>query len=97
MRRQEVLAILQEHRETLQRLFSVKTMRLFGSVARDDAGIDSDIDLLVSFEETPTLFEFMRLRSHLEDLLQSKVDLITEAGLKDRARPSVERDAVHVA
>ncbi len=97
MRRQEALTILQEHRETLRRRFSVKTMRLFGSVARDDAGIDSDIDLLVSFEETPTLFEFMRLKGYLEDLLKNKVDLITEAGLKDRARPSVERDAVHVA
>ena len=96
MKRQKVLAILREHRGELRRRFSVRTLRLFGSVARDEAGIDSDIDLLVDFDETPGLFEFLRLRSHLENLLQNKVDLITETGLKERARSSVEQDAVYV-
>ena len=81
----------------LRQKFNVQTIRLFGSVARDEAGIDSDIDLLVGFEETPTLFEFMRLRSFLEGLFGRKVDLTTETGLKERARSSVERDAVNVA
>lgn len=96
MKRREVLDILRKDRQNLKRRFGVRTVRLFGSVARDEAGIHSDIDLLVDFDETPSLFEFLRLRSYLEDLLQSKVDLITETGLKERARSSVERDAVYV-
>jgi len=97
MRRKEALTVLKEHREVLRQKFNVQTLRLFGSVARDEAGIDSDIDLLVGFEKTPTLFEFMRLRGFLEGLFGTKVDLITETGLKKRARSSVERDAVNVA
>ena len=96
MKRQEILAILRKDRENLRRRFGVSTVRLFGSVARDEAGNHSDIDLLVDFDVTPSLFEFLRLKSYLEDLLQSKVDLITETGLKERARSSVERDAIHV-
>ena len=96
MKRQEILTILSKDRENLRRRFGVSTVRLFGSVARDEAGTHSDIDLLVDFDETPSLFEFLRLRSYLEELVQCKVDLITESGLKERARSSVERDAIYV-
>jgi hypothetical protein len=75
----------------------VTSIRLFGSVARDEATPDSDIDLLVDFDTPPTLFGFFRLRGFLEGLLQSPVDLVTETGLKDHARAGVERDAIRVA
>jgi uncharacterized protein len=48
MKRDEVLAILATHREPLQKL-GVRSLSLFGSVARDEAGADSDVDLLVEF------------------------------------------------
>lgn len=96
MRRDEALAILGGHRGDLQR-FGVKTLRLFGSVARDEAARDSDIDLLVGFQETPSFSRFMKLRIFLEDLLGATVDLVTETGLKERARQQVERDAILVA
>ena len=51
----------------------------------------------VDFEKTPTFSEYMKLRIFLEDLLSATVDLVTEAGLKQRARPHVERDAIRVA
>ena len=96
MRRVEALRLLEAHRNDLRR-FGVKSLRLFGSVARDEAAEDSDVDILVSFERPPGFSGFMKLRIFLEDLLGAKVDLITENGLKDRVRPSVERDAIRVA
>ena len=96
MRRDEILAILRAHREDLDR-FGVESLRLFGSVARGDAAPGSDVDLLVSFRSTPTFSGFMKLRIFLEDLLGTRVDLVTESGLRERARPSVERDAIRVA
>jgi uncharacterized protein with HEPN domain len=86
MRRDEVLRILHEHRAELQHRFGVSSLRIFGSVARDDASSGSDVDILVDFDVTPSLFGFLRLRGFLEELLGSKVDLITEGGLKGRAR-----------
>jgi len=97
MSRDEILTILERHRAEICQRFSVKSIRLFGSAARDEATAESDIDILVSFTETPSLIGLMRLRFFLEDLLKSKVDLITETGLKEHVRPYVEKDAISVA
>ena len=96
MERERALNLLRSRRNEL-RDHRVASLRLFGSVARDEAREGSDVDLLVAFEVTPTFSAFMKLRIFLEDLLEARVDLITEAGLKERARPYVEEDAVLVA
>jgi predicted nucleotidyltransferase len=96
MQRDDVLKLLAAQRDQIER-FGVKSLRLFGSVARDDATADSDVDLLVEFRESQSFAGFMKLRIFLEDLLRAKVDLVTESGLRDRVRPFVERDAIRVA
>jgi predicted nucleotidyltransferase len=97
VRRNDVLRTLEEHKGELHERFGVKSLRIFGSVARDEASSGSDVDILVDFDATPSLFGFLRLRGFLEELLGGSVDLITEGGLKERVRPYVERDAISVA
>jgi predicted nucleotidyltransferase len=96
MSREDVLTLLRSHRDDIER-FGVRSLRLFGSVARGEAVAESDVDLLVAFRESPTFSGYMKLRIFLEDLLGSKVDLITETGLRDRVRSFVEKDAIRVA
>jgi predicted nucleotidyltransferase len=96
MRRAEVLRILGEHRHEFTS-FGVISVKLFGSVARDEASEFSDIDVLAEFERPLTFRRYMDFRFFLEDLLGIKVDLVTERGLRDRVRPQVERDAIRVA
>ncbi len=96
MRRDEALRILAEHREELEE-FGVKRLAIFGSVARDEAGPESDVDLLVEFDDRPVgLFEFVDLQHYLEELLGCKVDLGTFRSLKQRARERVLEEAVDV-
>jgi len=96
MRRDEALAILNEHRDEI-RGFGVKSIAIFGSVARDEARPDSDVDVLVEFNRRPLgLFEFLDLKMFLEQILGVGVDLATPASLKERIRPSVERDIIDV-
>ena len=97
MRRAEALAILSPHRFDLERQFGVASLALFGSVARDEAGPDSDVDLLVEFHETPGLSEYMRLKWWLEERLGRPVDLVMKGALKDWARPVVEAEAIRVS
>ena len=97
MRRADVLRLVEDHREELRERFAVRSLRLFGSVARDAAAEHSDVDFLVAFEGPPTFRDYMDLRIFLEDLLGVAVDLVTEGGLKEHARPSVEKDAIRVA
>ena len=68
MKRDQVLEFLSSHRQELENQFGVSSLALFGSVARDEAGPESDIDVLVEFRETPGLSEYMSLKFWLEDL-----------------------------
>jgi predicted nucleotidyltransferase len=96
MNRENVLRILAASRQDLKS-FHVKTLALFGSVARDEARADSDIDLLVEFEGPVTFDRYMDLKFFLEERLGRRVDLVTRDALKPRLRPRVEREAIHVA
>lgn len=97
MRRDQAITTLRGFLPKLRRDFGVRRVALFGSTARDEARDDSDLDLLVDFETGPTFDAYMELKFFLEDRLGLKVDLVTEKGLKPRARPIVEREAVDVA
>jgi len=87
---------LQGRKSELERL-GVVSLAVFGSVARDEATPDSDIDVLVEFRGPATLARYMDLKSMLEQLLGRRVDLVTRKGLRDRLRPAVEKDAIRVA
>ncbi len=93
VQKQEVLTLLANHQKTLKD-FGVKSLILFGSVARDEAQIDSDVDLLVEFDRPVGLFTFVRLKRYLEEILESSVDLGTPDSFKPYLRESVFWEAV---
>ncbi len=73
--------------------FGPQRIGIFGSVARNEATIDSDIDILVRFENTITLLEFVRMERELTSLLGRKVDLVSEGALKnERLKDYIYRD-----
>jgi predicted nucleotidyltransferase len=96
MRREEALRILREHKAELDAM-GISSLSLFGSVARDEAGPESDVDLLVEFAEGVDLFEFVRVRMQLEELLSRKVDLVTPGALKRQLRDRILGEAVRAA
>ncbi len=96
MRRSDALRILAEHRLEIER-FGVRTLSIFGSVARDEAGPESDVDILVEFEQPPRFQQYMGLKLFLEDILGASVDLASTRTLRPRIRSRVEREAVRVA
>jgi len=97
MRREEVLRILSQHRGDLEQRHGVRFIALFGSVARDQASPESDIDLLVEFATRPGFDGYMRLKERLELLLGQRVDLVMTGALKGSVRPEIEREAIRVA
>ncbi|ARV60336.1 nucleotidyltransferase [Nostocales cyanobacterium HT-58-2] len=93
MKRDEVLAIVAAHRQQLQAM-GVKSLELFGSVARDEADPDSDVDFLVEFDRPVGLFDFSRVRLYLEDVLGCSVDMGTQDALREHLRKPVFKDAI---
>ena len=97
MRKREVIRILKKQRKELEEHFNVASLSLFGSVARDEANVDSDVDLLVEFSKPVGLFQFIELQQRLEELLGCKVDLGTSRSLKPRIKEHVLQEAIRVA
>lgn len=99
MKRDDALKILAANQERLLKDFSVKSLSIFGSVARDEAADTSDIDVLVEFQvgKIVGLFEFIRLMHFLEEILGCKVDLATPAALRKEMREEILREAIHAA
>ncbi len=97
MRRVDVISAIAGQREEMVRRFGVRSLSLFGSVARDTAHLDSDVDVLVEFEGPTTFDNHMGLLVFLEDLLGRRVDVVTATGVKPRLRPLIEQDLIRVA
>ena len=88
--------VLQVMRADILRIASAhgaRNVRIFGSVARDEADERSDVDFLVDMEEGRTLFDMGGLLMDLRELLRREVDVVTEKGLKPRMRERVLREA----
>ena len=96
MNRAEVLAHLARSKPILTARFGVDRLALFGSTVRDAASLDSDIDVLVSFDGPATSERYFGVQFFLEDLLGRPVDLVTDKALRPELRPFIEREAVHV-
>ena len=96
MKRDDAIRILASHKNDLAR-FKVKTLSIFGSVARDEAQTGSDIDLLVEFSEPVGIFEFLDLKDFLEEILQIRVDLATQEALKKQLREQILKEAIRAA
>ncbi len=76
------------------RRHGVRSVRLFGSVARGTDTQESDLDLLVEFEPGRDLFDLIELKSELEDLSGRSVDVVTEKSLSHHIREKVLREAI---
>ncbi len=93
MRRDEVLHCLSDKRAELASL-GVRSLDLFGSVARGEARPDSDVDLLVEFDRPIGLFHFTRVQRRLEELLGCRVDLVMKDAVKPQLRRGILAEAV---
>ena len=90
-RREEIISLAAKHK--------AQNVRVFGSVARGEAGSGSDVDLLVEFEPSAHIgmFEFSRLRRELSLLLGCDVDLATPGAHHKRMKEDILREAIRAA
>jgi predicted nucleotidyltransferase len=92
-----VLDKLRENIAVIRTQFAVRKLSVFGSFARKQEQDCSDLDVLVSFQNKDTFDLFMDLKFYLEDLLEVRVDLVTENALRPQVRQSIEKELIDVA
>jgi uncharacterized protein len=96
MNSQEALAVLLRHRDDLQAR-GVRHAALFGSVARGEAGPESDIDILIELDPAAKfdVFEYAGLKMYIEELFVGPVDVVNRDALKAHLRPSIGADVIY--
>jgi predicted nucleotidyltransferase len=82
-----IIEQLRQQLPTLTTRYRVQTLGVFGSYVRQEEQPDSDIDVLVTFEEPPSLLQFIELENELTDSLGVKVDLV----MRDALKPTIGR------
>jgi hypothetical protein len=92
----DILGRLRELKPLVSTRYKTGEIGLFGSFVRGEQGIDSDVDLLVEFEEGADLFDLMGLALYLEEQLRRKVDVVPKRALREELRESVLREIVPV-
>lgn len=94
--RQMILAMLKQAKPELQKKYGVKDIALFGSYSRNTAVAGkSDVDVMVAFSQ-PIGLAFVDLADDLEELLQTRVDLVSRNGIKPKYFTVIEPDLIYV-
>jgi predicted nucleotidyltransferase len=79
---EQIKSILKNELPDLKAKYHINSLDIFGSYLRNENNSESDIDILVSFSEAPSLFKFIELEDYLSNLLGIKADLVMKSALK---------------
>ena len=93
---EKILEILRQQIPMLTERYNVETLEVFGSYVRSEQKKDSDLDVLVTFKEDPSLLTFIAIENYLSDLLGVKVDLVMKDSLKPKIGGQILREAIPV-
>lgn len=92
--RSEIIQKIQSHQAEIANL-GVKSLAIFGSVARNEAQFDSDVDILVEFSRPIGLFDFISVKEYLETLLDCPVDLVTPDAIRPAMKAKILSEAIY--
>jgi hypothetical protein len=87
--------ILTELKPELEKNFHVSSIGIFGSVARNESSSESDVDIVVDFDQ-PIGISFIDLANLLEEKIETHVDLFSKKGIRPQYLSSIEKEIVYV-
>ncbi len=92
----EIIRCLDKHKTKLEKTYKVKELGIFGSYAQGNQKKDSDIDIIVDFDEIPSLLKFINLQRFLQQILLIKVDLVRKGALRKELKKGILKEATYL-
>jgi predicted nucleotidyltransferase len=92
----QLMETLRQQLPLLAERYQVESLGVFGSYVRHEQRSDSDLDVLVTFHDPPSLLKFIELENYLSDVLGVKIDLVMKDGLKPRIGERILEEVVMV-
>ena len=96
MSKKEIINEIESKAGFLKEKYQVKNIGLFGSAARGEETLESDVDILVEFESPVGFFEFIRLENYLSELIGKRVDLVSKKSIKPAVREEIFKEVIYV-
>lgn len=93
---EEIKEILSKIKPIAQEKYKVKELGIFGSYVRGEQNAASDVDILIDFEQSPSLLRFIELENYLSDAIGIKVDLVMKRVLKPRIGENILAEVIYV-
>ena len=92
----EIIKCLDKHKAKLEKTYKVKELGIFGSYARGEKKKNSDIDIIVDFDDIPSLLKFVNLQRFLQQILLIKVDLVRKGALRKELKEGILEEATYL-
>ena len=96
MRNQHILTTLKLVKPEVKKKYKAEIKGVFGSYARGELHDSSDVDVLVHFEDSADLIDFVGLSHFLEEKLKSKVDIVPQADIRQELKESILQETIHI-
>lgn len=98
MTKEQIIDYLKDKKQLLHEQFGISKIGLFGSYARGESTKNSDIDIIYEIEKNKkfSMFAYLKLSQFLEENLQTKVDLVREATIKESLKNYIAKDVIYV-
>jgi len=93
---EEIKEILSKSKPIIREKYKVKEMGIFGSYVRGEQNEASDVDILIDFEQAPSLLKFIELENYLSDTIGVKVDLVMKRVLKPRIGKNILAEVIYL-
>jgi uncharacterized protein len=93
---EQVLEVLRQQIPVLTERYGIESLEVFGSYVRSEQKKDSDLDILVTFKEDPSLLTYIAMENYLSDRLGIKVDLVMKDSLKPKIGQQILLEAIPV-
>lgn len=91
-----IIELLKKLKPELTRKYAVSSIGLFGSIVREDfSPTHSDVDIIVDFSK-PIGIEFIDLAEYLESIINRKVDLVSQKGIKPKYFEQIQKEILYV-
>jgi predicted nucleotidyltransferase len=90
------IAVLRRHRRVLAERYHIETLGVFGSYVRNEQHDGSNLDVLVTFTQTPSLFTLVALEDELQNLLGTPVDVVLKSSLKPHIGRQILGEVVEI-
>ena len=96
MNLEEIERILARHKKELYQKYKIKEIGIFGSFVRGEEDKESDVDIVVEFEEVPGLIKFIEIEEYLSKLLGRKVDLVRKPAIREELKDKILKEVVYI-